>query len=85
MSYSRKRISYNNNWPNNQIEFEAEKQFKKELNDKGIIQIFKPIHLPLIEDFEFQRLLSFKIDIYEQLPTVCISLPKSWYILPRPP
>lgn len=68
MSYSKKRIDYNNNWPNKNIEFQAEQDFKNALNDKGLNQIFKPIYLPLIDDFQFQRLLSFKIDIYEQLP-----------------
>lgn len=68
MSYSKKRIDYNNNWPNKNIEFTAEQSFKNALNDKGLSQIFLPIHLPLIEEFQFQRLLSFKIDIYDQLP-----------------
>jgi hypothetical protein len=68
MSYSKKRIDYNNNWPNKEIEFQGQNDFEKLLLDKGLIQIFKPIKLPLITDFQFQRLLSFKIDIYEQLP-----------------
>lgn len=68
MSYSKKRIDYNNTWPNHSIELTAEQNFKNALDDSNLDQIFKPIHLPLIEDVQFQRLLSFKIDIYEQLP-----------------
>ncbi|MDO6598438.1 hypothetical protein Q4512_16080 [Oceanihabitans sp. 2_MG-2023] len=68
MSYSKKRIEYNNKWPNEVIIFSAQKAFLELLNDKGIINILRPIKLPLIENYEFQRLLSFKIDIYEQLP-----------------
>lgn len=68
MSYSKKRIDYNNNWPDEIIKFSAQQDFEKLLNDKGIKNIFRPIKLPLIEEYHFQRLLSFKIDIYEQLP-----------------
>lgn len=68
MSYSKKRIDYNNNYPDKIITFPGQLEFNNLLMGKGISSIFKPITLPLIEDFEFQRLLSFKIDIYEQLP-----------------
>lgn len=68
MSYSKKRIDYNNKWPDEIIKFAGQEAFEKLLNEKGIIHIFRPIQLPLINDFQFQRLLSFKIDIYEQLP-----------------
>lgn len=68
MSYSKKRIEYNNKWPDVLIEFSAENDFKNLMRDKGITNILLPVKLPIIEDFHFQRLLSFKIDIYEQLP-----------------
>lgn len=68
MSYSKKRIDYNNKWPDEIIKFAGQEAFEKLLNEKGIINILRPIQLPLINDFQFQRLLSFKIDIYEQLP-----------------
>ena len=68
MSYSKKRIDYNNKWPNQIIIFSAQKSFLELLNSKGVQNILHPVKLPLIESTEFQRLLSFKIDIYEQLP-----------------
>lgn len=68
MSYKKKRIDYNNKWPDEVIIFAGQQDFDKLLNEKGIKNILRPIQLPLIEDFQFQRLLSFKIDIYEQLP-----------------
>lgn len=68
MSYKKKRIDYNNKWPDEVIIFAGQQDFIKLLNEKGIRNILRPIQLPLIEDFQFQRLLSFKIDIYEQLP-----------------
>lgn len=68
MSYSKKRIDYNNKWPDEIIEFSGQRDFTKLMKDKGISNILRPIQLPLITDFQFQRLLSFKIDIYEQLP-----------------
>jgi hypothetical protein len=68
MSYSKKRIDYNNKWPDEIISFAGQQAFINLLNEKGIKNILRPIQLPLIEDFQFQRLLSFKIDIYEQLP-----------------
>ena len=68
MGYSKKRIDYNNKWPDEIIKFAGQEAFEKLLNKKGIINILRPIQLPLINDFQFQRLLSFKIDIYEQLP-----------------
>lgn len=68
MSYKKKRIDYNNKWPDEIIIFAGQQDFQKLLNEKGIRNILRPIQLPLIEDFQFQRLLSFKIDIYEQLP-----------------
>lgn len=68
MSYSKKRTDYNNNYPEQIITFSGQLEFNNLLQTKGITHIFKPIKLPLIEDFNFQRLLSFKIDIYEQLP-----------------
>ncbi|HFK5575204.1 hypothetical protein HZP98_00620 [Elizabethkingia anophelis] len=68
MSYSKKRIEYNNKWPDNVITFSGQQDFYKLLEEKKVENIFKPIILPNIEDEQFQRLLSFKIDIYEQLP-----------------
>ncbi len=68
MSYSKKRIEYNTNWPDKVIIFAAQEAYDKLLIDKGVPHILRPIKIPLIEDYEFQRLLSFKIDIYEQLP-----------------
>jgi len=68
MSYSRIRTEYNNHWPDKQIEFSGQRDFINLYKEKGIDQILKPIKLPVVEDFQFQRLLSFKIDIYEQLP-----------------
>ncbi len=68
MSYSKKRIDYNNNWPDKVIIFSAQEAYDKLLKDKGVPHILRPIKIPLIEEYEFQRLLSFKIDIYEQLP-----------------
>lgn len=68
MSYSKKRIDYNNHWPEKIISFSAQECFHDLLNEKGIKNILRPIQIPYIDDFQFQRLLSFKIDIYEQLP-----------------
>ncbi len=68
MSYSKKRIEYNNKWPGEVIVFSGQLDFQKLILAKGVTNILRPIKLPLIEDFQFQRLLSFKIDIYEQLP-----------------
>jgi len=68
MSYSKKRIEYNNKWPDKIIEFPAENEFKNLMSEKGIVNILRPIQLPIIEDTQFQRLLSFIIDIYDQLP-----------------
>ncbi len=68
MSYSQKRIDYNNEWPDSRIEFAGQIEYKKLLLSKGVSNILRPIQLPLIPDYSFQRLLSFKIDIYEQLP-----------------
>lgn len=67
-SYSKKRIDYNNKWPEEVIVFSGQQAFYDLLKEKGIQNILKPIQLPFIDDFQFQRLLSFKIDIYEQLP-----------------
>ncbi|MBK3519718.1 hypothetical protein [Carboxylicivirga marina] len=68
MTYSKKRIEYNNKWPDKVIMFSGQEAFINLLNEKDIQNILCPIQLPLINDFQFQRLLSFKIDIYEQLP-----------------
>jgi hypothetical protein len=68
MSYSKKRIDYNNKWPEEEISFSGQVAFRALLNKKGIDNILRPIHIPFLDDFQFQRLLSFKIDIYEQLP-----------------
>ena len=68
MSYARKRIEYNNKWTDEIIKFSGQEFIYSFLNNKGMKHIFRPIKLPLIDDFQFQRLLSFKIDIYEQLP-----------------
>lgn len=68
MSYSKKRVDYNNKWPEKVISFSGQEAFNTLLNEKGIKNILRPIQIPYIEDFQFQRLLSFKIDIYEQLP-----------------
>ena len=67
-NYSKKRINYNNKWPEEVIVFSGQQAFLNLLNEKGVQNILKPIQLPFIGDFQFQRLLSFKIDIYEQLP-----------------
>jgi hypothetical protein len=68
MSYSKKRVDYNNKWPDEVIIFSGQEAFYALLNEKGIKNIIRPIQIPYIDDFQFQRLLSFKIDIYEQLP-----------------
>lgn len=68
MSYSKKRIDYNNKWPDEVISFSGQEAFHALLNEKGVKNILRPIQIPFIDDFQFQRLLSFKIDIYEQLP-----------------
>lgn len=68
MSYSKKRVDYNNKWPEKVISFSGQEAFNTLLNEKGIKNILRPIQIPYIDDFQFQRLLSFKIDIYEQLP-----------------
>src|SRR5690606_13769692 len=67
-SYSKKRIDYNNKWPDEVISFSGQEAFHALLNEKGVKNILRPIQIPFIDDFQFQRLLSFKIDIYEQLP-----------------
>jgi hypothetical protein len=38
MNYSKKRTTYNNKWPNHNIEFECQKVFTKLLRDKGLQQ-----------------------------------------------
>lgn len=68
MSYDKKRTDYNNSWPNAKIEFSGQVEYRNLLEAKGITNILLPIQLPVISDYHFQRLLSFKIDIYEQLP-----------------
>ena len=68
MSYAEKRIEYNNSWPNKVVEFPIQKAFIELLASKEIKNILIPIKLPNIDDTQFQRLLSFKIDIYDQLP-----------------
>lgn len=68
MNFKKKRIDYNNNWPNEKYDCDAENKMLELFSDNNIRQILIPIKLPLIEEVQFQRLLSFKIDIYENLP-----------------